>query len=75
MINTFGTSKGITPDKIAAIVSEVFDFRPSAIIKKLGLLRPIYKKTAAYGHFGREDEDFFWEKTDMADLLRSKAGI
>ena len=75
MINTFGTSIKISPDKIAAIVSDVFDFRPSAIIKKLNLLRPIYKKTAAYGHFGREDEDFFWEKTDMADMLRSKAGI
>ncbi|MBN2106781.1 MAG: methionine adenosyltransferase domain-containing protein [Deltaproteobacteria bacterium] len=62
MINTFGTSKGMTPDQIAAVVSEVFDFRPSAIIKKLGLLRPIYKETAAYGHFGRADENFFFGK-------------
>ncbi len=74
MINTFGTSR-IAPDKIAEIVNEVFDFRPAQIIKYLNLLRPIFAKTSAYGHFGREDEDFAWEKTNMADTLRGKAGL
>jgi len=74
MINTFGTGK-ISPDRIAEIVNEVFDFRPAQIIKHLNLLRPIYKKTAAYGHFGREDKDFTWERTDMATVLKQKAGI
>jgi S-adenosylmethionine synthetase len=73
MVNTFGTSKGMAPDAIASILSEVFDFRPAAIVKKLGLLRPIYKKTAAYGHFGRQEEDFLWEKTDMAEVLKTAA--
>jgi S-adenosylmethionine synthetase len=74
MINTFRTSK-IPPDRIAEIVNEVFDFRPAQIIKHLNLLRPIYKKTAAYGHFGREDKDFTWERTDMAEVLKEKAGV
>ncbi len=74
MINTFGTSK-IPPDDIAKILNEVFDFRPAQIIKHLKLLRPVFKRTAAYGHFGREEEGFTWEKTDMADALREKAGI
>ncbi len=74
MINTFGTSR-IAPDRIAAIVVDVFDFRPSEIIKYLNLLRPIFKQTSAYGHFGREEEDFTWEKTDRADMLKEKAGI
>jgi len=74
MINTFRTSK-IPPDRIAEIVNEVFDFRPAQIIKHLNLLRPIYKKTAAYGHFGREDKDFTWERTDMAAVLKEKAGV
>ena len=72
MINTFGTGK-ISPDNIAKIVNEVFDFRPSAIIKHLDLLRPIYRNTSAYGHFGREEEGFTWEKTDMADAISEKA--
>ncbi|MCP4714084.1 MAG: methionine adenosyltransferase, partial [Deltaproteobacteria bacterium] len=74
MINSYGTSV-IEPDKIAEIINEVFDFRPAEIIKKLDLLRPIYKATSAYGHFGRSGDSFTWEKTDMADALKKKAGI
>jgi S-adenosylmethionine synthetase len=74
MINTFGTSK-ISPDRIAEIVRKNFDLRPKAMIEHLDLLRPIYKKTAAYGHFGRSDPDFTWEKTDKVELLKSEAGI
>lgn len=70
-VDTFGT--GIYDDeKITEIVKENFDFRPQAIIDKLDLLRPIYKKTAAYGHFGRDDEDFTWEKLDKVDDLKRK---
>lgn len=74
MINTFGTSR-IAPDDIARIVNEVFDFRPAKIISYLDLLRPVYKQTAAYGHFGRELDDFTWEKTTMAGELKKKAGL
>jgi len=74
MINTYGTSI-IEPDQIAKITNEVFDFRPAEIIKKLDLLRPIYAATSAYGHFGRTGDGFTWEKTDMADILKQKAGI
>jgi S-adenosylmethionine synthetase len=74
MIDTGGTSV-IPPDQIARIVSEVFDFRPAAMIEKLDLLNPIFKNTAAYGHFGREDEGFKWEERDMADTLKKEAGI
>jgi S-adenosylmethionine synthetase len=74
MINSFGTSK-IKPDEIARIINELFDFRPAQIIKYLNLLRPIYAKTAAYGHFGREEEGFTWEKTDKVEALRGRAGI
>ncbi len=74
MINTFGTSK-IPPDTIAKIVREVFPLKPAEIIKYLNLLRPIYKKTAAYGHFGRNLPEFTWEKTDKADELKKIAGI
>ena len=74
MIQTYGTSK-IPPDEIAKLVREHFDFRPAAIIRNLDLLRPIYKKTACYGHFGRNDPDFTWEKTDKAEALRKAAGI
>ncbi len=70
MINTFGTAK-VDEEKLRKVVEEVFDFRPGAIIKKLDLLRPIYRKTAAYGHFGRNDPDFTWEKTDMVKVLKS----
>jgi S-adenosylmethionine synthetase len=74
MVDTFGTGV-ISDDTLADIVNEVFDLRPAAIIDKLDLRRPIYKKTAAYGHMGREDADFTWEKTDKVDALRKAAGI
>ena len=73
-IETFGTGK-IANDKIEALVREHFDLRPVGLVKMLDLIRPIYKATAAYGHFGREDEDFPWERTDMAATLRDAAGI
>ena len=69
MIDTFGTAK-VDEDKILKAIRELFDFRPGAIIKKLDLLRPIYKKTASYGHFGRNEPEFTWEKLDMVDELR-----
>ena len=56
-------------------VRQNFDLRPAAIIRDLDLRRPIYKKTAAYGHFGREDKDFTWERTDKAEALRKQAGL
>lgn len=74
MIDTFGTGK-IPPDRIAEIVRETFSFKPADMIKHLRLLRPIFKKTACYGHFGRNDPDFTWEYTDKVDDLREKAGI
>jgi len=74
MINAFGTGK-IPSNEIARIVQEEFDMRPAGIIKTLDLLRPIYKKTAAYGHFGRELPEFSWEKTDRAASLRKRAGM
>jgi S-adenosylmethionine synthetase len=74
MINTFGTGK-IPSNDIARIAREEFDMRPRAIIEQLDLLRPIYRKTAAYGHFGRELPEFTWEKTDRAESLRKRAGI
>ncbi|MFC6286508.1 methionine adenosyltransferase [Nocardioides sp. GCM10027113] len=73
-IETFGT--GVVPDeKIQEAVLEVFDLRPAAIIRDLNLLRPIYAKTAAYGHFGRELPEFTWERTDRVDELRAAAGL
>ena len=57
------------------MVAEHFDLRPGAIIRDLDLMRPIYAKTAAYGHFGRDDHDFTWERTDRADSLRKAAGL
>jgi S-adenosylmethionine synthetase len=73
-IDTGGTSK-VPVEKIEEIVKENFSFRPSDIIKKLNLLRPIFRKTACYGHFGREEPEFTWERTDMAGKLRSDAGL
>lgn len=73
-VETFGTGK-IADTKIAALVVDHFDLRPGAIIRDLDLRRPIYRKTAAYGHFGRDDVQFPWEKTDRADALRSAAGL
>lgn len=74
MVDTFGTGV-IDDDKISGIIKNVFDLRPAAIIRDLNLRRPIYRKTAAYGHFGREDEDFTWEKTDKAEILKREAGL
>ena len=74
MIDTFGTEK-ITQLKILELIKEVFDLRPEAIIRHLDLRKPIFGKTASYGHFGREDEDFTWEKTDKAEILKKKAGL
>ena len=73
-VETFGTGK-ISDEKIAALVSEYFDLRPGAIIRDLNLRRPIYRKTAAYGHFGRDDIEFPWEKTDKAAALKKAAGL
>ena len=73
-VETFGTGK-IDDEKIAEIVDEHFDLRPGAIIRDLDLRRPIYRKTAAYGHFGREDADFTWEKTNKAAELKAAAGL
>nr|WP_072536523.1 methionine adenosyltransferase [Anaerococcus mediterraneensis] len=69
-VDSFGTGK-FDDEKLLEIVKENFDFRPQAIIENLDLLRPIYKKTAAYGHFGRDDEDFTWEKTDKVEKLKT----
>jgi S-adenosylmethionine synthetase len=74
MVETFGTEK-IGRSQIDALVREHFDLRPGAFREYLRLHRPIFQKTAAYGHFGREDEDFTWEKTDKADVLRAAAGL
>ena len=73
-VETFGTAK-IADEKIAQLISEYFDLRPGAIIRDLDLRRPIYRKTAAYGHFGRDDIEFPWERTDKADALRKAAGL
>jgi S-adenosylmethionine synthetase len=73
-VETFGTGK-IADEKIAKLVEETFDLRPGAIIRDLNLRRPIYKQVAAYGHFGRNDLDVPWEKTDKADALRRDAGL
>ena len=74
MVDTLGTGK-VPKQRIKEIIREVFDLRPAAIIEYLDLLRPIYKATSAYGHFGRNNPDFTWEKTNMAAIIREKAGI
>jgi S-adenosylmethionine synthetase len=74
MVDTFGTER-ISRSQIVSLINEHFDLRPGAFRNYLDLHRPIYQKTAAYGHFGREDHDFTWEKTDKADALRSAAGL
>ncbi|HZR68138.1 MAG TPA: methionine adenosyltransferase [Burkholderiales bacterium] len=74
MISTYGTGK-ISDDKIAELVQKHFDLRPKGIIQMLDLLRPIYEKTAAYGHFGREEPEFTWENTDKAQALAADAGL
>jgi S-adenosylmethionine synthetase len=74
MVDTFGTER-ITRSQIIGLINEHFDLRPGAFRQYLNLHRPIYQKTAAYGHFGREDHDFTWEKTDKAQALREAAGL
>jgi len=74
LVETFGTGK-IADEKIGKLVEKHFDLRPKGIIQSLNLLRPIYEKTAAYGHFGREEPEFTWEKTDKASALRADAGL
>lgn len=72
LVETFGTGK-LPEEELVKLVNKHFDLRPAGIIKSLDLRRPIYRKTAAYGHFGRTEEEFTWEKTDKADLLRADA--
>jgi S-adenosylmethionine synthetase len=74
MVNTFGTGK-IPDEKILELVRKHFDMRPKAIIDHLNLLRPIYRKTAVFGHFGRDDPDFTWERTDKTGILKKDAGL
>jgi S-adenosylmethionine synthetase len=74
MIDTFGTWK-VEPDRIAELVREIFPLKPRQIIEHLDLLRPIYKMTAAYGHFGRAEPEFTWERVDKAEELRKAAGL
>ncbi|MEN9886620.1 MAG: hypothetical protein RL758_1198, partial [Pseudomonadota bacterium] len=74
MVTTFGTGK-ISDEKLSQLVAEHFDLRPKGIVQMLDLLRPIYQKTAAYGHFGRNEPEFSWEKTDKAAALRASAGL
>jgi S-adenosylmethionine synthetase len=74
MVDLKGT--GVVPKKkVEELVAEVFDLRPAAIIEYLNLLRPIYRQTAAYGHFGRSEPEFSWENSDMANVLKEKAGL
>jgi S-adenosylmethionine synthetase len=73
-IDTFGTSR-IPEEKIEQLVREHFDLRPYSILKMLDLVKPIYRKTAAYGHFGREEPEFSWERTDKAEILKDAAGL
>jgi len=73
-VNTFGTNK-IPENQIEELVRKNFDMKPTGIIKQLDLKRPIYKKTASYGHFGRNEPEFTWEKTDKAELLKQSAGL
>jgi S-adenosylmethionine synthetase len=74
MVETYGTER-VPPSKIVELVEKHFDLRPGAIVRDLDLRRPIFRKTAAYGHFGRDDHDFTWEKTDKAAALKREAGV
>jgi S-adenosylmethionine synthetase len=74
LVDTFGT-ESISVERIETLIREHFDLRPAAILRDLDLRRPIFAKTAAYGHFGRDDRDFTWERTDKADVLREAAGL
>jgi len=73
LVNCFGTNR-ISEDKISQLIRDHFPIKPADIIRQLDLKRPIYRKTAAYGHFGRNDPDFSWERTDKAELLKREAG-
>jgi len=73
-VETFGTAK-ISDDHITELINEYFDLRPGAIIRDLGLRKPIFRQTAAYGHFGRDDIQLPWENTDKAEALKSAAGL
>ena len=73
-VETFDTGK-VENDVIETLIKKYFDLRPAGIIEMLDLQRPIYKQTAAYGHFGRNDLDLPWEKTDKAEILRKEAGL
>jgi S-adenosylmethionine synthetase len=73
-VDCFGTNK-IPEEKISELVMKHFSLTPKGIIQSLNLRRPIYRKTAAYGHFGRNDPDFTWERIDKAELLRKEAGL
>ena len=76
MVETFGTeAPGITPERIERLISDMFDLRPAAFRQRLDLHRPIYQPTAAYGHFGRDEAEFTWERTDHAAALREAAGL
>jgi len=74
MVDSFGTAK-ISEDKIKELIKAHFDLSPKGMIKTLDLLRPIYKKTACYGHFGRTEKEFTWERVDKADSLKKDAGL
>jgi S-adenosylmethionine synthetase len=74
MVETFGTAK-VSDERIVELINAHFDLRPGAIIRDLDLRRPIYEATAAYGHFGRDDIDAPWERTDKAQVLRHEAGL
>ena len=74
MVTTFGTGR-VSDEKLSQLVQEYFDLRPKGIVQMLDLLRPIYQKTAAYGHFGREEPEFSWERTDKAAALKAAAGL
>jgi S-adenosylmethionine synthetase len=74
MVETFGTGK-LAGAELTRLVEQEFDLRPGAIVRDLDLRRPIFQKTAAYGHFGRSDHDFTWERTDRVDALRAAAGL
>ena len=74
LVECFGTER-VDPERIAAVVDEVFDLRPAAIVRDLDLKRPIYRKTAAYGHFGRSDKEFTWEDTSRAVDLKQALGL
>ena len=75
LVNTFGTGGLLEDEEMEAVISEVFDLTPRGIIEHLQLRRPIYRKTSNYGHFGRRDDDFTWERTDKVPDLKRAAGI